>query len=99
MQAQTLLKPLSGIQSGEAGAVLLVNGKGELLYSTRDLSDEGLDFSRGFRHYYLSGRNNDYLVVGESSTEGDFSLVAVMSDKSLLNTSLQDTVFEPSVFR
>jgi len=84
VKARTMLAPLSGMNTGETGAVLIVNGAGEPLGGTQPLSDEGLDFTQGFQNYYLSGSGHDYLVVGEASTKGDFSLVAVSPDKQIL---------------
>jgi len=84
LKAETMLKPLRAMHSGERDAVLIVNGAGEQLYSTRALAEDGLDFSKGFQNYYLSGKKKDYLVVGESSGKGDFSMVAVVPDKQIL---------------
>jgi len=84
VKTRTMLAPLSGLNTGETGSVLIVNGKGETLGGTQRLSDEGLDFTQGFRDYYLTGSHNDYLVVGESSRKGDFSLVSVSPDKQIL---------------
>jgi two-component system sensor histidine kinase YesM len=84
VKAKTMLEPLRNIHTGDSGATLIVDGAGKPLYSTRDLKEEGIDFARGFRQYYLSGKNDDYLVVGESSAKGDFSLAAVVPDKLIL---------------
>ncbi|MNO22603.1 putative sensor-like histidine kinase [compost metagenome] len=84
VKAKSMLEPLRLINTGEAGATLIVDNKGDPLYSTRNLTEEGLDFSRGFEQYYLSGTNEDYLVVGEPSRKGGFSLVAVVPDKIIL---------------
>ncbi|WP_391573706.1 sensor histidine kinase [Cohnella sp.] len=84
VKSRTMLAPLSGMHTGETGAVLLVDGAGERLGGTRPLEDDGLDFTQGFQDYYLSGSHNDYLVVGETSRKGDFSLVSVSPDKQIL---------------
>lgn len=84
VKAKTMLEPLSGIHTGESGSTLIVDITGKPLYSTRPLTEEGLDLARGFEHYYLSGKNNDYLVVGEPSRKGGFSLAAVVPDKLIL---------------
>jgi len=83
-EAATLVGPLQGMRTGEEGAVMLVDGRGQTLYGTRDLSDKGLDLSRGFDRYYLSGSKGDYLVVGERSRRGEFGLAAAIPDKSIL---------------
>ncbi|TYP74589.1 sensor histidine kinase [Paenibacillus methanolicus] len=83
VKADTLLKPLQGM-TGDTGAVLLVGEQGQALHGTRDLSEERLDLNRGFGDYYLSGRNRDYLIVGEASVRGGFSLVAAIQERAML---------------
>lgn len=84
VRASTLLEPLKGMRTGETGAVLLVDDRGRALHATRSLEAEDLDLTRGFRNYYLSGRKDDYLIVGESSATGGFSLAAAIPDRSIL---------------
>lgn len=84
IKSETMLNPLRGLHGSDDSSVLIVDGDGEPLASTRSIVDEGLDFSLGFENYYLTGRDNDYLVVGESSQKGSFSLVSVVPDKQIL---------------
>ncbi|GGG62294.1 sensor histidine kinase [Paenibacillus radicis (ex Gao et al. 2016)] len=83
-KAGRLLGPLDSVQTGPSGAVLLVDGEGEQLAATRKLDAKGLNFKNDFNRYYLSGDKKDFLVVGQMSSRGDMALVAVMSDKTLL---------------
>ncbi|WP_052350609.1 sensor histidine kinase [Paenibacillus gorillae] len=85
-KASKLLGPLDSVQTGPSGAVLLVNGEGEKLAATRKLDAKGLNFKNDFSRYYLSGEKKDFLVVGEKSGRGEMALVAVMSDKTLLQS-------------
>jgi two-component system sensor histidine kinase YesM len=84
VKASTVLKPLRGMRTGETGAVLLVDGQGHNLYSTRDISNKHLDLSGGFQSYYLSGQEDKYLIIGEASSKGNFSLIAAIPDESIL---------------
>lgn len=84
VKVSTLLEPLKGMRVGEKGALFVLDDQGRTLYGTRDLSHEGLDFARSFDHYYLSGTSNAYLIVGESSGKGGFSLTAAIPDLSIL---------------
>ncbi|NIK70394.1 histidine kinase [Paenibacillus sp. BK720] len=84
VKASTVVKPLLGMRTGKTGAVLLVDDKGYVLYTTRSLTSEKLDLTRGFRSYYLSGGEDKFLVVGESSAKGSFSLAAAIPDESIL---------------
>ncbi|KRF04149.1 hypothetical protein ASG89_22480 [Paenibacillus sp. Soil766] len=84
VNAKTLLIPLNLIDLGKEGSTLLVSKAGELMISTKSLPDEQIDFTKGFDQYYMSGEKNSLLVVGEPSQEGNFSLVAVIEDKQIL---------------
>ncbi|MCR2803826.1 sensor histidine kinase [Paenibacillus soyae] len=84
VKAESMLKPLQVMQTGETGANLIVGEAGEPLYSTRPLAEEKIDFTQGFDRYYLSGEDKNYLVVGEPSSKGEFSLAAVVPDKLIL---------------
>ncbi|ACT02267.1 histidine kinase [Paenibacillus sp. JDR-2] len=84
VKASTVLQPLRGMRTGNTGAVLLVDDKGSILAATRDLSSEKLNFSDGFQSYYLSGQEDKFLIVGESSAKGSFSLAAAIPDESIL---------------
>lgn len=44
----------------------------------------GIDLSGSFDHYYLSGDKHAYLVLGQRSEKGDFSLVALIPNKQIL---------------
>lgn len=84
VRVATMIDPLRELQTGDTGAVLFVDGEGAPLYSTKPLADLGLDFTRGFDDYYLSGQNQDYLIVGESSRKGELSLAAAIPDQYIL---------------
>ncbi|WP_165279897.1 sensor histidine kinase [Paenibacillus protaetiae] len=84
VNASSIIQPLLGMRTGSTGAVLVVDDQGRTLYSTRDMSKEKLDFSRGFQDYYLSGQKDTYLIVGEPSAKGGFSLSAAIPDHSIL---------------
>ncbi|URN95069.1 MAG: histidine kinase [Candidatus Pristimantibacillus lignocellulolyticus] len=84
VKADTILAPLRVMHTNEAGGVLIVNSEGEILSGTTLLAEKGLDFTRGFQNYYLSGKDNDYLIVGETSRKGDFSMAVVFPDKQIL---------------
>jgi len=84
VKAKSMLKPLSVMHTGDKGASLIVDGAGQILSSTEELSHAGLDFTRGFDSHYLSGTDEEYLVVGESSQKGSFSLASVVPDRLIL---------------
>jgi len=84
VKLETMLTPFQAVNSSEFGAMLFVDGNGEVLNSTRPIEDKGLDFTQNFEDYYLSGAEQDYLVVGETSRNGRFSLVSIIPDKQIL---------------
>ncbi|MGC6586454.1 sensor histidine kinase [Paenibacillus sp. Dod16] len=81
---KTLMSPMSVLNTGETGAMLFVDAQGKPLYNTKSLQDETLDFTHGFNSYYMSGKDKDYLIVGETSKKADISMVAVIPDKLTL---------------
>ncbi|MFC0216002.1 sensor histidine kinase [Paenibacillus chartarius] len=81
---KTLLIPLNLIDLGKEGSALLVTAAGVPMVSTKALADTEIDFAKGFSQYYMTGRKNSWLVVGESSQEGNFSLAAVIPERQML---------------
>lgn len=84
VHAKTLLIPLNLIDLGSEGSALLVTNQGDPMVSTKPLTDEKIDFTKGFDHYYKSGSSNQFLIVGEPSQRGNFNLAAVIPDKQFL---------------
>ncbi|HZG85569.1 sensor histidine kinase [Paenibacillus sp.] len=84
VNAKTLLVPLHLIDLGGEGSALLVTERGEPMVSTGPLPDERIDYTKGLQQYYLSGGQTNSLIVGEPSQEGNFSLVAAIPEKQIL---------------
>ncbi|GJM70796.1 histidine kinase [Paenibacillus macerans] len=84
VKANTILGPMGLIDLGSRGSALLVNSQGEPLASSNAFQDENVDLSRGFQEYYLTGSENNLLVVGETSEKGGFSLAAVIPNDQIL---------------
>ncbi|KQY94376.1 hypothetical protein ASD24_02100 [Paenibacillus sp. Root52] len=83
VNANTLLGPLSLIDFGENGSGLLITSAGKPMVRS-DLDLEHVDLTKGFQHYYLTGDRNNLMVVGQSSSEGDFSLAAIIPNNQIL---------------
>lgn len=84
VKAETMLAPLHDTRTNKADTVLIVDAAGNPLSGSRNYAEEGVDFTHGFQKYYLTGKNKDYLVVGETSSKGKFSLAVVIPDKQIL---------------
>ncbi|MFD0693388.1 sensor histidine kinase [Paenibacillus sp. GCM10027628] len=81
---KTLMLPLTLIQFGENGTSLFITDQGEPLIDTPQIAEHRLDLSRPLERYYLTGEHNEFLVVGEPSRKGRFSLVALIPNETIL---------------
>jgi len=84
ISASALVEPLRNEKSGVPTSMLMVDGNGDIMYSTQPIRDEQLDITQSFDNYYMSGKNESYLIVGEKSNKGSFSLVAAILNQSIL---------------
>ncbi|SEA61105.1 sensor histidine kinase [Paenibacillus sp. 276b] len=84
VNVNTLLGPMNLIDLGTKGNALLVNSAGKSMVSTHLFYDEDIDLSKGFQQDYLTVSNNNLLVVGETSKEGQFSLAAIIPNDQIL---------------
>jgi two-component system sensor histidine kinase YesM len=81
---KNLLVPLKMIDIGQNGASLLVTDRGEPMMNVQLVHDNNLDLNLDFKQYHLIGDKNKYLVVGEKSMKGNFSLIALIPDNIIL---------------
>ncbi|OCT16720.1 hypothetical protein A8709_08635 [Paenibacillus pectinilyticus] len=83
-KVDALAVPLNFIRSGSQGGSLFATSDGVAMTNSDLVEDSTirLDPSRG--GYYLSGRKTKFLVVGEPSRKGNFSLFALVSDEQIL---------------
>lgn len=76
--------PLNLLGLGEKGLSLFSTEKGIPMTHADAVREYGIDLNRDLRQYYLSGKNNSFLVVGERSAKGNFSLIAIIPDEQIL---------------
>lgn len=81
---KNLLVPLKMIDIGQNGASMLATDKGEPMMNGQLVRDNNLDLNLDFSRYHLMGDENQYLVVGEKSLKGNFSLIALIPDNKIL---------------
>jgi two-component system, sensor histidine kinase YesM len=79
-----LLKPLSTLQIGEGGAVLLSNNQGKPITAANIVDEYEIELHSNHNDYYLSGSTEKFLVSGASSKRGEFNLVALIPDDYIL---------------
>lgn len=82
---EKLSVPLDLLNLGEEGISLFATAQGEPMTHAEAIRDNGIDLKRDFSEYYLSGDEEPYLILGQQSGKGDFSLVALIPDKQILD--------------
>ncbi|MFC5470054.1 sensor histidine kinase [Cohnella suwonensis] len=85
LNSKNLMVPLNLIDLGKSGAALLTTDKFEPISHSDLIRDHKIDLNFPAESYSISGNgNNPYLVMGEPSAKGDFNLVAVVPDSTIL---------------
>lgn len=80
-----LMVPLNLIDLGESGAALITTDELEPISHGDLIQDKGLNLSFPPDSYAITGEGKDtYLVMGEPSTKGNFNLVALVPDSTIL---------------
>jgi two-component system, sensor histidine kinase YesM len=83
MNIDNLTVPLSLIDLGENGTSMLVDSKGDPMINSPILEDT-LITTESLDRKEIILRNEEYLLVGEKSKFGDFSLVALIPEEYIL---------------
>ncbi|MFC5703943.1 sensor histidine kinase [Cohnella faecalis] len=85
ISSSKLMVPLSLIDLGKSGAAVITTDKMEPFSHEELIRDKGLDLRFPMDSYSITGDGNDmYLVMGESSTQGNFNLVAIVPESTIL---------------
>lgn len=63
---------------------LLVTDIGEPMMNKQLIRDNNINLNLNFNKYHILGDKNKYLTVGSKSLQGNFSLVALIPDKKIL---------------
>jgi len=79
-----VMSPLNLIRFGENGKAMLVTDGDAPLTDSGFIRDNQIDLSDKGDAYKLTGTDNRFLVVSDRSLEGNFRLVAVISDEEIL---------------
>jgi two-component system sensor histidine kinase YesM len=84
VRIENLSVPLSLLHLGENGYSLFATDSGVPMTHLEAMYGNNIDLNPELSHYYLSGGKNKYLVVGEKSAKGNFSLFALIPDDQIL---------------
>lgn len=79
-----LLTSLKKIDLGPEGTTLFATDSGKPMTDRISSAIGQVDLKKSFQNYYISGGETKYLVVGEHSEAGNFSLVALVPEKKIL---------------
>ncbi len=83
-KADRLKVSLSLIHLGERGGSLFASDAGEAMTNHELIAEGDIHLDLEKTGYTLSGQHEQFLIVGEPSARGDFSLVAVIPDEQIL---------------
>ncbi|MBD2869091.1 sensor histidine kinase [Paenibacillus arenilitoris] len=84
VNVENLYIPLKLLKYGEHGISLFATENGTPMTHAEAVRENGIDLDRDLNNYYISGKSNSYLVIGERSAKGNFSLISLIPDKQIL---------------
>lgn len=79
-----LLLPLQTPEFGKMDHVFFATSDGEALIEPNWMTDKQINLNGSLESYYYTGEKNDYMVVGAQSAKGNFNLIALISEKNIL---------------
>lgn len=81
---KTLMLPLTYVLKEGNGYSFFVTDRGEAMATPENLPADNVQLNPSTEGYRLAGKQNRYLMVGESSAMGDFGLVALIPNGAIL---------------
>lgn len=84
VKLQTLKTPISFIDLGPNGTSLFLDDRGLPLTDAAYLGSHGIGLQPEVAGAYLAGPKEEYLVVSEHSSKGEFSMAAVIPNETVL---------------
>jgi len=84
INVKKLLEPMNMTDVQNNGAALFSTAQGEPMMKEDLISGNNINLKLDFNQYDLMGNKTKYLIVGEKSAEGDFNLIALIQDSSIL---------------
>jgi two-component system sensor histidine kinase YesM len=81
-----LLEPVVLSDTGPNNLTVFVDGEGSASNDADIIEENNINLKGSYENYYISGSQNKFLIVGEDSRQGNFSLVSLIrNDKMLEN--------------
>jgi two-component system sensor histidine kinase YesM len=81
---KNLVMPLNLINLGDNGASFLIDENGVPMAASKNIKMNNINLNGNFKDYYMTGDKNSFLVVGDRSSKGNFSMVALIPDSKIL---------------
>lgn len=82
--ARELLIPMNLIDIGKEGTTVLTNEQGLPMVNQELIYQNKINLNRSLDQYFIDGEEDEFLIVGQESRTGNFSLIALIpSDKIL----------------
>jgi len=87
------------IAIGDSGASFFINEKAQPMSHFDFVSENGIFLTKDLKEHYFSGANDEFLIIGERSGRGEFSMVAAILVSSILERLplIQRTIFWLSI--
>lgn len=83
--AKDFLNPLNSTEPGIKGVPLFITDRSEPMGQVQLIQENSINLKYDIEEYYLSGKGNKYLIVGEKSVMGNFSLIVIIPEKEILD--------------
>jgi two-component system sensor histidine kinase YesM len=84
VNASEVMGPLDLLDLGDEGRALLVDGDNAAVQDKAFINEHKIDLAFQSDAYRLTGDKQQYLVIGKTSSIGDFGLAAVVPDHTIL---------------
>jgi len=84
VDARKMMVPLNYIELGNTGAALLVTKDWQPMSHEDFVKNENVQLKAVDALYYLTGARNQYLAMSEGSVRGEFRLVVLIPDQTIL---------------
>ncbi|MCR8657690.1 sensor histidine kinase [Paenibacillus endoradicis] len=81
---KTQMKSLDLLDLGAKGQALLVDSQKAPLQNESQIIENHINLDYVPNTYQLTGKKNEYLVIGEQSEKGDFSIITILHDDDIL---------------
>ncbi|MFS0725786.1 sensor histidine kinase [Paenibacillus sp. 1P07SE] len=84
VRADKLMRPFDLMDFGKEGGALLATNDLQPMQFADKVTSEGIDLHYDEESFQTTGHKQSYLIMGEASEKGDFSLLALVPESAIL---------------